>query len=241
MGRCLAFLLGKHCDLTVCSRDLRKAEALATKAGAKATGYGGCEKKNIVFLAVPTRDLPEAASKVSRLMPASSLLVDVSSVKCGIVEVIERGLPERLYYISMHPLFSSHRVRRKNAMLIPVREGPWMGQLRQLLVAAGMEVKEVGAKEHDMIMATIQVAHHFALLTLREVLRGAGFGDLEELGPFMTHSMAKTMGALRLIESNMETIEMIQETNKFANNARRRFIEEAKRLDERYRSSSAQN
>uniref|UniRef100_A0A7C3F4Y0 Prephenate dehydrogenase/arogenate dehydrogenase family protein n=1 Tax=Candidatus Methanomethylicus mesodigestus TaxID=1867258 RepID=A0A7C3F4Y0_9CREN len=241
MGRCLAFLLGKHCDLTICSRDLRKAKALARKAGAKAADYGGCKKKDIVFLAVPTQDLTEVASKVSNLMPAGALLVDLSSVKCGIVEVIERSLPERLYYISAHPLFTSHRVRRKNAMLVPVRAGQWMERLRQLLVVAGMEVKEVGAEEHDIIMAAIQVTHHFSLLSLREALREAGFRDLKELEPFMTHSMAKTIGALRLIESNMETIDMIQEKNKFAQYARQRFIEQAERLDERYRHSSALN
>jgi len=239
MGRCLAFLLGKHCDLTVCSRDPRKAKALARKAGTKAADYRGCEKKDVVFLAVPTQDLVEVASKVSNLMPAGALLVDVSSIKCGIVEVIERSLPERLYYISAHPLFTSHRVRLKNAMLVPVRAGQWMERLRQLLVMAGMEVREASAEEHDMIMAAIQVTHHFALLSLRESLRRAGFRDLKELEPFMTHSMAKTIGALRLIESNMETIEMIQEKNKYAQSARQRFIEEAKRLDERYRPSSA--
>lgn len=234
MGRCLSALLCGHCDLTVCSREPEKARHLARKLGAKGAGYEGCEGKDIVFLAVRTQDLAETARKVAVHMAIDSLLVDLSSVKCGVVEEVQGALPNCIYYISIHPLFSSQRIKVKNTIVVPIRAGSWMGHLRRLLEMAGMSIKETSAEEHDRAMAIVQATHHFALLSLGATLRQADFNGFEGLKPFMTHSMTKTLGAMRLVERNLDTIEMIQEKNKYSEYARRRFIEEAKRLDKRY-------
>jgi prephenate dehydrogenase len=234
MGRCLVALLHDHCDLTVCSRELRRARKVAGRVGASAAGAEGCSDQDIVFLAVPNANLLKMAEKISRTMPAGSLLVDISSVKCGVIEKVEGVIPPKVHYISIHPLFSSPGANEKNTIIVPVFPGNWATPFRELLLSSGMKLTEVGAEEHDRIMAAVQVLHHFSLLSMKAAFVEMGFPRESDLRPFTTRSLKRTLGVLRLLERNIETIEMIQRENKFARQARERFIEEAKKLDEHY-------
>ncbi|MCX8169617.1 MAG: prephenate dehydrogenase/arogenate dehydrogenase family protein, partial [Candidatus Methanomethyliaceae archaeon] len=161
-----------------------------------------------------------------------SLFVDVSSVKCGIIEEIANLLPPQLEYISIHPLFVSPRVKIKNVIMTPVKAKNWNEKLEELLIKAGMRIGKCSAEEHDKIMAACQVAHHFTYLSLKETLKKLNFENIQEI--FITHSLRKTLAILRLIERNIRTIEEIQRMNKFASMIRKIFIQEAKRLDESF-------
>jgi len=234
MGRCLATLLHDRCDLKVCSRDRHRAEGIARRVGAKAASVEECSDRQVVFLAVPNTALVEVAGRVSRIMPAGSLLVDISSVKCGVVEAVEGVVPAGKSYISIHPLFASPRAAEKNTIIVPVRPGAWLHPLKGLLERSGMRLKEAGAEEHDRAMAAVQVAHHFALLSLRSTLARMGFAGGKDLEPFMTRSLGRTIGVMVSLEKINETIEMIQRENRFSCMAREIFLEEAKKLDRHY-------
>jgi prephenate dehydrogenase len=234
MGRCLAALLRDRCDLMLCSRDQHRAEGVARRVGAKAAGIEECADRHIVFLAVPNAALVEVAGRVSSIMPAGSLLVDISSVKCGVAEAVEGVLPAKVSYISIHPLFASPRAAVKNTVIVQVRPGAWLRPLKGLLESSGMRLKEAGAEEHDRAMAAVQVAHHFALLSFKSTLARMGFPGGEGLEPFMTRSLGRTIGVIGSLENINETIEMIQRENRFSCVAREIFLDEAKKLDRRY-------
>lgn len=234
MGRCLAALLRGRCDLVVCSRDLRKAEAMARKAEAKAAGTEGCSDRQVVILAVPNSSLIEVAGMVSRTMPAGSLLVDISSVKCGVIDKVEGAIPRGISYISIHPLFYSPRSREKNTIIVPVRPGVWLSPLMSLLTSSGMRLFVAEEKTHDRAMAAVQVAHHFALLSLKATLARMGFWEKGDLEPFMTRSLEKSLRVIRSLDRNIATIEMIQKENGFSQTARATFLDEAKKLDSIY-------
>ncbi len=232
MGRCMAALLKGSCDLTIMSRDACRAAAVARRMGVNGGTSAALPGMDVVVLTVPTDAMLPSSMEAARLMKPGSLLVDVSSVKCGVVEDICRLLPDRIFFISIHPLFSSPGVKVKNTVVVPVRPGPWLSPLNALLTCAGMRVKEASAEEHDRVMAVVQVIHHFALLSIKNAMAREGYGRKEDLEPFLTHSVMKTMHTIGQIERNIETIEMIQKENKYARAARRLFIEEAAKLDE---------
>lgn len=234
MGKCLATLLRGHCDLKICSRDIRRAERAAQKLGAIACGIEGCDDRQIVFMAVPTFSLPEMAGRVSNVMPTGSLLVDISSVKCGVVEKVDDVLPPHINYISIHPLFFSPRASEKNTIVVPVRPGFWLHPLMKLLESCGMRLKELRVEEHDQVMATVQVAHHFSLLALRATINRMGFTEKEDLIPFMTRSLGRSLSIIGSLEKNMETIEMIQRENIYSDLARSTFLEEARKIGQNY-------
>ncbi|MBC7112461.1 MAG: prephenate dehydrogenase/arogenate dehydrogenase family protein [Candidatus Methanomethyliales bacterium] len=235
MGRCMARLLKKSTEVTLCGRSFRRAARVAKIVGVRVADIDICMlQSDILIAAVPPTSLPELAGEASQHMRDGALFVDISSVKCGIVEEVTRLLPERLEYVSIHPLFASHRVGIKNVVIVPVRVRCWMDKFRELLLTCGMSVVECSAEEHDRAMATFQVLHHFAYLSLKGALKRLGFEEKES--PFTTYSFKRTLAVLRLIEGNIQAIEEIQRRNKFSDDARRIFIEEAKRLDNLFRT-----
>lgn len=234
MGRCIAALLRGSCDLTIMGRDAVKANAVAGRMGIRGGAPADLPRMDVVVLTVPTGALLSSAREASSLMKTGSLLVDVSSVKCGVVGEICSALPDGVFFISIHPLFASPRVRVKNTVVVPVRPGPWMPALTGLLARAGMRVKEASAEEHDRVMATVQVIPHFALLSIKKAIARDGCAGGDDLEPFLTHNIIKIMRTIGLIDRNVATIEMIQRENKYATAARKTFIEEAAKLDAHY-------
>ncbi len=234
MGRCMASLLRGSCDLTIASRDASKAHKMAGGLKIRDIASTDISSMDIVILAIPTDALLPFAGQISSQMRPGSLMVDVSSVKCGVVERICKALPETISYISIHPLFSSAGVKVKNTVVVPVRPGQWSNRLNSLLVDAGMNVNQASAEEHDRIMATVQVIHHFALLAIKNSMERRGHANRKAMAPFLTQNMLRTLHTLRMVDSNIVTVEMIQKTNKFSSAARKDFIEEAVKLDKRY-------
>lgn len=236
MGRSLTRLLKNHCDITLCSRRPDRALSVAKRLGVSASGVKDCvAKSDVVIAAIPTDDLRQFAEQVSETMRPGSLFVDISSVKCGVVEALSGILPAHTEYVSIHPLFASAAVGRKNVIVIPVRGNSWGLHLKQLLASSGMRVTESTAEEHDKVMATVQVLNHFAYLSLRSAMARLDCG--KDIEPFKTHAFRKSLAVLKLIEGNLQTVELIQRGNKYAPSVRELFIKEAKRLDQQYRSS----
>jgi prephenate dehydrogenase len=230
----LAALFSGRCDLMICSRDPSRSEKIAAKARAETAEIKDCSDRDIVFAAVPTHALMSTTRALQPVMKCGSLFVDISSVKCPIVDEIVKMLPGDLMYVSIHPLFSSARARIKNTIVVPIRPGNWMLALTALLEGSGMRLHVANAEEHDKAMAAAQVIHHFALLSMRRALDETGYSKAKDLEPFITSSLSKSLRVVKLLESNLETIEMIQRSNKFAQYARNKFIEEAKKLDMQY-------
>jgi len=236
MGRCLTRLLRNHCDITLCSRRPDRALSVAKRLGVSASGIKDCIAKNdIIIAAIPTEELQPFAEQVSETMRPGSLFVDISSVKCGVVEVLSRTLPADIEYTSIHPLFASAAVSQKNVIVIPIRGNRWNSHLKQLLASSDMRVTESTAEEHDKVMATVQVLNHFTYLSLRSAMARLNRG--QDMEPFKTHAFRKSLAVLKLIEGNLQTVELIQRSNKYAPSVRELFIKEAKRLDQQYRSS----
>lgn len=236
MGTCLARLLKGSCQVTLCGRDPSRAAKVARRLGILSSGTQECVGSNdVVIAAIPTAVLKPFVGQISTVIPSGSLFTDISSVKCGVIEDIAKLLPTKVEYASIHPLFASARLGVKNIVFIPVRGSTQSSRLRQLLASAGMHVVESNAEEHDRIMAVVQVLHHFGLLALREALARMNNGSLDG---FETYSFRRSLSVLKLIEGNLETVEFIQRSNRFAPRAREVFIEESMKLSRNYNGGS---
>lgn len=227
MGRCLSTLLKDHADVTLHSRDLKKAEAIAKRIGVVSADINAISGSDVVIATIPTGALPRFVEESLGGMSPGAVFVDVSSVKIGLIEEVLKRLPEGAGYVSIHPLFTSPKVKDKDVAFIPVRETATADRFLETLWKSGMNVFKTTPEEHDRATAVTQVLHHFALLTMERVLQR----HMKSSERFKTHSLRKTLAVIRLVERNRETALMIQRLNKFGKGIREEFIREAEALD----------
>jgi len=230
MGRCLSTLLRGHAEVTLHGRDSDKARAVAERIGVASADTNAVSESDVVIATMPTEALPGFVEEQAGGMRSGAIFVDISSVKIGLVDDILKRLPDWVGYASIHPLFTSPRVKEKDVAFIPVREVANMGMFLETLSRSGMSVFKTTPEEHDRATAVTQVLHHFALLAMERVLQR----HMKSSEGFKTHSLKKTMSVIRLVERNRETAVMIQRLNKYGKEIREEFIRECEALDSEF-------
>lgn len=230
MGRCLSTLLRGHAIVTLHSRDLKKAKAIAKRIGVASADINAISGSDVVIATIPTGALPRFVEEYLGGVRPGAIFVDVSSVKIGLIEEVLKRLPAGVGYVSIHPLFTSPKVKDKDLAFIPVRETATVDRFLETLSKSGMSVFKTTPEEHDRATAATQVLHHFALLTMERVL----LRHIKSSERFKTHSLRKTLAVIRLVERNRETAVMIQRLNKFGKGIREEFIREAEGLDREF-------
>ncbi|MBC7128031.1 MAG: prephenate dehydrogenase/arogenate dehydrogenase family protein [Candidatus Methanosuratus sp.] len=230
MGRCLSTLLKDHAEVTLHSRDIKKARAIARRIGVDGADINAISGSDVILATIPTGALQRFVEESAGAMRPGAIFVDVSSVKVGLVEEVLKRLPKGTGYVSIHPLFTSPKVKEKGVAFIPVRETATVERFLETLSKSGMSVFRTTAEEHDRATAATQVLHHFALLTMERVLQRY----MKSSERFKTHSLRKTLAVIRLVERNRETAVMIQKLNKFGKGIREEFIREAEALDREF-------
>ncbi|WP_435129798.1 prephenate dehydrogenase/arogenate dehydrogenase family protein [Halobaculum sp. D14] len=119
------------------------------------------ESFDCVALAVP---MPAVADAVERYAPnaADGAMVDVSGVMAEPLAAMEEHVDGE--YASFHPLFAPPRAPGRVAY-VPGVAGSFVDGVRDGLTAAGNDVFETTAAEHDEAMETVQTAAHTAVLS----------------------------------------------------------------------------
>ncbi|MEM2227027.1 MAG: prephenate dehydrogenase/arogenate dehydrogenase family protein [Candidatus Bathyarchaeia archaeon] len=232
MGRLLAKGL-KACGLRVSIRDLdeRRGREVARRIGVDFLDGASLKDFGIVIIAVPFEETLGEALKALGDMGDGSLLIDISSVKTGIVEAIKERLPDRIEYISIHPLFGPaiRDLRGKKVVVIPIKAERWLAHLLSIIRKLGCEAIISTVEEHEEAMAKIQALHHFSHLCLVNCLSGLGFDPR-----FSTESFKRTLGLLRRMDNNLGAILSIQKHNPLAAKMRMsyaRVVEELSRME----------
>lgn len=229
MGRALTRLLKDlNYSVYICSRTPSKARRVAGSLNVEAVEFESIPAMDIVLISVPVEATVPVSLKAIPLMRDGSLLVDVAAVKTPIVEAITGNLPESLEYLSLHPLFGPNirRYKGENLIAVKAKPGPLSKRLLEDLKGGGLEVSTVSPREHDMIMASYQVLHHYALLSLASALIDHLESRNIALNPgFYTRSFKSTLKLLRRISGNLESIMEIQRLNPEASAARRTLLQ----------------
>ncbi|ELZ12605.1 prephenate dehydrogenase [Halovivax asiaticus JCM 14624] len=172
MGRWIADVL----DADVAVADVDEAVARKTAAAVDAqvvpldpaTGTGEADgdadgpsaEFDVVCLAVPMALVEEAvATHANR---ARGAIVDVTGVMEPALEAMAEHAPD-LEHCSLHPLFAPERAPGSVAVVTEGR-GPLTDGILADLEAAGNDLVETTAAEHDAAMESVQAATHAAVL-----------------------------------------------------------------------------
>jgi len=221
MGKLLAkSLTGLGMTVAVNDSDQRRGRKIAKTLNIRFKELPTSIEEEIVIVSVPVEKTVDVCKDLAKRMKMGSLLVDISSVKVGVADKVSSSLPDGLEYISIHPLFgpSVRSVRGKNFVVVPVRSERWLSKFEKILRDLSGRVVVTGIQQHDRMMSTVQVLHHFAYLCLATCLSRS---ELKE--EFATESFMETLRLLRRIGRNLDVILSIQRDNPLAPIAREQF------------------
>ncbi|PCN50294.1 hypothetical protein B6U99_05200 [Candidatus Geothermarchaeota archaeon ex4572_27] len=230
MARLLARCLRGRAHVAIASRRPSEARRLARRLGAEWASVEEAGRFDFVVLTAPPDRLEEAASRVAGHLRPGSIVMDVSSVKRGVVERVSRALPSHVAYVSLHPLFgpSTRRVEGRVVVVVPVR-GEWAVEpVVELMRGMGLRVVVSSADEHDMAMAAVQVAHHLSYLAYAVTLASSLSPELVER--YATRSLCSTLSALRRLYRGLRVVREIQELNAYGGLIKVRLLENLREL-----------
>lgn len=218
MGKLICQTFREDLDIYISSRDINKAKKVAKELGVNYAKDNDFKDADIIVISVPINETLLNCEKIAPIMKNDSLLIEISSVKTGIVDQLE--IPPHIEYISIHPLFGpSGGFMDQNIILIPVKEEKWLNILKELFEKKGSRVSILDYKTHDKIMSNVQVIHHFSYLCL-----GVYLAQNPVSKEFFTRSYKKTIDSFKNYEDNLDIMTEIQKLNPYTKKVRNKFI-----------------
>jgi prephenate dehydrogenase len=237
MGRVLVRLFQpSRARIVVCSRNPRKAKRSCQYLGVKTRSQDDVQDADVVVVSVPIEKTVTTCKRLLKKMKPRSLLIDVTSVKKGIVNNITVNVPETIEYLSLHPLFGpeTQNLKGENVLAINPKTGPLSKTILNFLSRSGLKTSHVTIDEHDRKTAITQALHHFAYASLAtcmmKLMRKPDFQK------YSTRSLKNTIELIQFFSNNLDTIMEIQKKNPYAADARRAFaqtVSELSRMENR--------
>jgi len=215
------------------------ADAIAAKAERVATEFGvnfrsvpeAAAEAELVLVAVPISKTPDVIKSLAGQVQRGTLLADVSSVKSDVIEAMQT-IEAKVELVSLHPLFGpgATSVKGKDFVAIPVKPGKRYAALKHRLLELGARVTEMGAEDHDRLMAIIQCMTHFVLLTYLNALKS--MKELKRAEKLRTPMFATLLDlAKTVLAGNLELYGEIQVHNRYARVVRSSLLEACRSLD----------
>lgn len=233
IGKALARILkNRFKKVLICSRSLEKAKKVAKSLGVYGFSIDEHWEADIVIVSVPIEYTYQVCKSIISKIKNKFLLIDLASVKKGIVDKLEKEIPENLEYISLHPLFGGkvRTLKNKNFIVIPVKLGEKARSFLNFLKNEGANIAYSTLEEHEKSMSIIQVLHHFSFLAFIMTLGELKGIDWLKNNNFETYSLKKTKKTLKMIKENFSTIISIQKHNRFGKIVRKEFIKNAEKI-----------
>lgn len=168
------------------------------------------EKSDLVFISVPINIAPEVILKTAKKIKKEALLIDLSSVKDGIVEALKKSGHKSM---SMHFLFgpSVSSIQNQKIIVEDFSGSKMASDFVSLLEKQGARVFELKSSEHDFIMAHVQSLTHFVNLSLAQILIENKIGIKGSIStPVFLSQISST---LRVLSQNPRLLSEIQVLN----------------------------
>ncbi len=221
MGMLLANILKDKVEtINIVSRDAGRAQEAAKELNVSWLPLEKAHQSNIVIVSVPIQETVKICKSIGQKMHEQSLLVEFASLKTGITEIIKNSIPNSVEYLSLHPLFGPQvkDITGKRFVAVEPTSGTLTTEFLEMLQEGGALIKKATVEEHDLAMSSIQVLHHFALITFSSAL--SRFTEANGLSEYLTESLEKTLQNIQNIHENWETIYAIQSLNPNAQKVR---------------------
>jgi prephenate dehydrogenase len=165
-----------------------RKEGLTVHVSGRKTGMSieeMAESCPVVIVSVPIGATIKTIEQVGPRMKKESLLMDLTSLKEEpVAAMLESSVSE---VIGLHPLFGPNIrfTQGKNIAICPARTEKWLPWLTEILEKSGFDLIETTPREHDEMMACVQVLTHLNTITMGLVLEDTK-KDLSELKKFST-------------------------------------------------------
>ena len=139
----------------------------------------------LAILAVPTLVAAELLEQVITLVPETTIVTDVASVKSNMIEAAH-GAPN---FVAGHPIAGSERsgveasrpdlFKDHRVILTPTEatSAAALAQVRDMWSGAGAEVVELGVTQHDAILAATSHLPHMLAYALVDALSNSALSD----------------------------------------------------------------
>lgn len=225
-GAFMAKHLVEHADVCVYSRS---DVAIHDKAR-RATLTETCAADVVIF-AVPMNAFEALCQETQQLIPATSIIIDVTSVKVPPLNILKKYFPKH-QILGTHPIFGPQSGKDGIAGLPIVLTNVSLDKhhyerialfLRDTLALA---VIEVSPEEHDKAMAHVQGLTHFIGRALTEM----HIAD----SPLATQSYKQLVELIRLVGSDSwELFKTIENENPHAREVRLQFLSTLQNLNTR--------
>jgi prephenate dehydrogenase len=213
------------------ARNLRKDGSLdvygydnnaSTLDGVKAASLAEVAACDAVILAVPLKAYDDVLPALRGDLPATSLLIDICSVKVYPEQTVRRHLPDHTNLLFCHPLFGPQSAANGlagHSLIVTGQHGQrataFVEYCRQELE---LQITEVSAEVHDRTMAQVQALTFF-------LASGLAGMELPE-PPFKTPSYAPVEKLLAFYDSHsQELFDTVQQGNPFAADIRQSLID----------------
>ncbi len=177
-----------------------------------------------IVLAVPTAETKNALMSLEPHLTARHVVMDVGSVKCGVVQAMTEVLGQRVPWVATHPLFGSSTIalgeRPLLAVVCPNSIHPQAAsRARAFYERIGCIVTEQDAAEHDRAMAHTHALAFFVAKALVDMEAGGGL----PFTPPSFRAMARTVEMVRTDAAHLFL--PIQRENPYAAEARQEFLD----------------
>ncbi len=184
----------------------------------------------VVILALPMEVFPKVVKEVAPLIPKTSFLTDLCSLKEKQVEVMLSN--SYCEVCGTHPLFGpgEESLKGRRVALCAARGQRWYSWWKKFLEDNGALVAEFTPSQHDRTMAWVQALNHFILLCLGKSLEedGIDFGHVLKLA---TPSFERQLNIVaRLCLQDPELYATIQLGNPYTSTAIETFTKHAQKL-----------
>lgn len=192
-----------------------------------AADFKNAVKSDYVVLAIPFAAYAEMLPRLRRLMPPTSVLIDVCSVKTLPVAAIREALPGQPL-LATHPLFgpesAAKTIKGQTIIVCPQPGGDKLEQAASdMFRKLGLHVVGVSEAHHDQMMADLQGLTFFVARILA----------LYGIGPraVMTPSYQRLLELADLEKHHsVDLFATIQLANPYAAEARQKFLESTEQL-----------
>lgn len=147
-------------------------------SGGRVSGLPDLSAFRTIVVATPIAQTGLIASRVLTQITTPTLVIDVASAKQGVVETIERALPEQAEYVSVHPLFGPQIASPvgQTFVVCPTARSSELSvaAVEAMVRAAAATPSRMSPQEHDSAMALVQGLTHFVALSTASAIADSG-------------------------------------------------------------------
>ncbi len=177
---------------------------------------------DVIFVCTPMGEIKNALEHICSKAKPNVLLVDVSSVKKGVLELFGKS---KLDYLSIHPLFGDEtNVPLSHIILVKESKREEAKKILEEFENKGTFLTKMTVEEHDNEMAKMQGLTHFLLLLFAQVYEEKPFS-------IRVYNILSKLSA-RLLSENPQMYYLIQKSSE---EYREEFVKKILELNEKFK------